>query len=184
MDHAEFWSCRIWIVPNLDRAECWSRRIWIVQNLNLQNMDCADFGSSRIWFVQNLDRAIFGLYRIWIVQNLDRCRIWIMQYLDCTKFEFCRIWIMQNLDHNMVELHTFFYFHFLRPNLHCGLCFLSGNADLFGLQHISEWTEEGLYVSRDTRVHKITLLHASFWIVIQLGIFKLAISFQHKYLLE
>ena len=71
----------------------------------------------------------------------------------------------------------------MRPNLHCGLCFLSGNADLFGLQHISEWTEEGLYVSRDTRVHKITLLHASFWMSYsyhKLGIFKSAINFLHN----
>ena len=64
LDHAELWSCRIWIVQNLDRAECWSRRIWIVQNLN----------------VQNLDRPILGLYRIWIVQNLD-----------CAEFGSCNI---------------------------------------------------------------------------------------------
>ena len=144
LDHAELWSCRIWIVQNLDRAECWWRRIWIVQNLNVQYLDCTEFGSCRTWIVQNLDHAIFRLFKIWVVQNMD-C---------ADRVEF---------GSSIFGLHTFFYFHFLRPNLHCGLCFLSGNADLFGLQHISEWTEEGLYVSRDTRVHKITLLHASFW---------------------
>ena len=109
-------------------------RIGIVQNLDQQNMDCAKFGSCKIWIVPNLDRAEFG-----------SCNIQIAQNLNCAKYGSCRIWIMQNLDHSIFRLYKFelcririanifLNFHFLRPNLHCGFSFLSGNADLFGLQ--------------------------------------------------
>ena len=80
-----------------------------------------------------------------IAQNMDHAEF------EYAEYGFCRILIKQNLDHaefkcadrvefgsSIFGLNTLFKFPFLRPNLHCGLCFLSGNADLFGLQHISE----------------------------------------------
>ena len=170
----KIWMCRSWIVQNLDHAESGlckilinhailgSYKFLILQNLDsawflwvdiIFHLDCADFASSKIWIRQDLDCAEVGLFKFWIVQNLDfaevgLCKIRTSQDLDHAKLGSCRIFAS-------------FYFHVQRPNIHCGLCFLSGNVDLFGLQHIIEWTEEGLCTSRCS-VHKIIALYGNF----------------------